>query len=175
MFQITDELLESKSNYVFIKRGEKYLQENRVKSIQFNKDNFTFDATVLGSEKYNVRVAFTKEGDFHKATCNCDAFGSYWNTLCKHIVAVMLMIREKDNQGFFSELQYRHVAKQIFKFFQDNSNSVKSQVNLECNFSYNQQNNFISGSHAGITLKLGLDRLYVIRNIRDFTARFQNG
>lgn len=175
MFQITDELLEAKSNYVFIKRGEKYLLEKRVKSIQFNKETFTFDAVVLGTEKYNVRVMFTKDGDFHKATCNCDAFGSYWNTLCKHIVAVMLLIRENDRQGFFNELQYRHVAKQIFRFFEESGSTAKSHVKLETTLSYNQDNNYMSGTHAAISLKVGTDRLYVIRNVKDFLTRLENG
>lgn len=175
MFEITDQLLESKSNYVFIKRGEKYFNEKRIKSIQFNQDTFTFDATVIGTEKYNVRVNFTKDGEFHRATCNCDAFGSYWNTLCKHIVAVLMMVRERDEQGFFDELQFRHVAKQIFKFFQEGTSSAKMPVQLEYNLSYNLENSYNSGTHTALSLKIGHGRLYVIRNLKEFMSRLEKG
>ncbi|HLD19537.1 MAG TPA: SWIM zinc finger family protein [Candidatus Nanoarchaeia archaeon] len=67
-----------------IERGEKYFNQHRVKSVVIDGDSVA--AVVIGSRNYRVRINL-KTGTF-KCTCLCE-----FN--CKHVVAVILALRDK--------------------------------------------------------------------------------
>lgn len=67
-----------------IERGKKYYKQGRVRSLVVDGDSVA--AVVIGNRDYRVRINL-KTGDF-KCTCPCD-----FN--CKHVVAVLLTLRDK--------------------------------------------------------------------------------
>ncbi|HII29767.1 hypothetical protein COT48_05150 [Candidatus Woesearchaeota archaeon CG08_land_8_20_14_0_20_47_9] len=67
-----------------IERGRKYYQQGRVRSLVVDGDSVA--AVVIGSRNYRVRINL-KTGNF-KCTCPCE-----FN--CKHVVAVLLALKEK--------------------------------------------------------------------------------
>ena len=67
-----------------IERGKKYFKQGRVRSLVVDGDSVA--AVVIGNRDYRVRINL-KTGDF-KCTCHCE-----FN--CKHVVAVLLALKEK--------------------------------------------------------------------------------
>jgi len=65
MFNITDEVIRNicPIRIVYLK-GQQYYRANRVQQLNFNSQKMLFDAVVSGSQKYNVRIEFDKNGEF---------------------------------------------------------------------------------------------------------------
>jgi hypothetical protein len=155
------------SNPVVFKQGAEYYRMKRIKSIQFNQERLSFDASVLGREQYNVSILFNRDGTMSRAVCSCPDFEED-RMLCGHIVSVLFLIREKDEQGFFSELRFRQAARQIFGFFQDIPNILKKRLELETTFEFNSSGILSSGAYSALSFRIGEDRLYVLKNIKGF-------
>lgn len=170
MFNITSDFLLARSTPLTVKRGGEYYKERRIKSIQFNQEKLTFDASVMGTRRYTVQLSFDRDGQMHKSYCSCtEQVGQ--GRLCKHVAAVLLMIKDKDEQGFFNQLQFRKVAKQIFSFFQNRPNVVKAPVELEVTYELVAGG---SGLYSAVSLRIGHGKLYVIRDIKDFFERMDS-
>jgi SNF2 family DNA or RNA helicase len=165
MFNIDPKVILNKTTNLVFKRGMEYYRENRVKSMQFNQEKLTFDTTVVGTRTYNIKIFFKDDGDIKATECNCASHVSYWG-YCKHIVAVLMVIRDKDREGFFKQVTFRKVAKQIFGFFQNRPNIIKTPLAIEINYVFG--NYGAKSTYSAITLKAGLDKLYIVRNLKEF-------
>ncbi|SDK18849.1 DEAD/DEAH box helicase [Natronincola ferrireducens] len=164
MFQIDQNLLidiveEPKT----LHRGVEYFTNDRVKSLRFYKDTMTFVANVKGAYLYEVEVDFDFQGKFMDANCTCPAYGEYWG-YCKHIVAVLLKIKEKDRLGNF-QVKHReeNQAKVILEYFRIQQD--KHRVPLQMEVTYE-----VEGA-SYITLRIGEDRLYVVRSMKEFIEK----
>ena len=76
-------------------KGKKYFNEGRVSNLQHNENCTEFKAFVQGSLDYPYNCVLEFDGDkLVKHKCDCPAHYNYSNA-CKHIVAVLLEIREQ--------------------------------------------------------------------------------
>lgn len=166
MFHITNESILRQSTPLVFKRGSEYFMQRRIKSIQFNQEKITFDAAVFGTRLYDVNIRFDRNGDLQHAHCTCSDYIRS-ATICKHIAAVLLLIKDKDEQGFFKELKFRQVAKQVFSFFQNRPNTVKTTVELEVTYIFSK-GGIASGSYSSFSLRIGRGKLYVVRDVKKF-------
>ncbi|MCL2059221.1 MAG: DEAD/DEAH box helicase [Oscillospiraceae bacterium] len=98
-------------------RGLEYHFGNRVRSIQFNPGKGLFTAAVHDFKERNVSVSFDAEGMLAGAQCSCRLPGKQTNAFCEHIVAVLLLIEQRDGEGFFSQLKDREKARRMFELF----------------------------------------------------------
>lgn len=165
MFQITPEVLLEKSTPLTVRRGSDYFRENRIKSIQFNQEKLSFDASVLGTRHYNIHVHFAADGKLNDVSCTCSDFEKNYG-YCKHIVAVLLFIRDREKQGFFSELKFRQAAKHIFSFFQNRADGARLPVTLEYTLELGKGEMPGSGTFCALRLRMGDEKLYIVRNAR---------
>lgn len=175
MFKISKEAIYSLSTPLRYKKGMDYFRDRRVKSLSFNQEMLLFDASVLGTRPYNVQAQFAKSGNLTDYSCTCSDFEKN-NKCCKHIAAVLFLIKEKDEQGFFNSSVQKKVAKDIFQFFSDKSSGVKLPVNVEFNLELINRKYSVSkrGPLAALSLRIGRDRLYIVRNIRQLLECLKN-
>ena len=85
---LTGDAIKSNSDYVIYRRGREYFDNGLVKNVGFDNSGNTVSAIVLGGEKYSVRI-FSKNGEI-KGSCTCP-----YGDVCKHIIAVLILISEK--------------------------------------------------------------------------------
>ncbi|HEY5583482.1 MAG TPA: DEAD/DEAH box helicase [Ruminiclostridium sp.] len=168
MFHISKDSIYYLSTPIKFKKGVDYYRAKRVKSVSFNEDMLLFDASVVGTRPYNVQIRFNANGHLKDFSCTCQDF-SKSESCCKHITAVMFLIKEKDDLGFFSSANQKQAAKEIFDFFQSRSSSVKTSINVEFTLELLRlKSSFIKrGPAASLSLRIGVDRLYVVRNINE--------
>lgn len=174
MLQIPDSLIinYSMSPQVY-KRGMEYYRNGRIKSIRIQENKQIINSEVRGSQDYNVRIVFDDDGVFKGAECTCPASKQYWGH-CKHIVAVLLHLKWlKDNNGFRSILAKRR-SEEIFNYFQYSTSVDKTPVFIEPIYEFNPYSERIYDTSSLLSLKIGLDRMYVIKNIPRFFLQVEN-
>lgn len=175
MFKISKETIYYLSTPMRYKKGMDYFKDKRVKSVSFNEAMLLFDATVLGTHPYNVQVRFGKTGSLLDFSCTC----SDWEKTgkgCKHVAAVLFLIKEKDEQGFFNSTIQKKAAKDIFQFFSGKGSGAKLPVNVEFNLEFLKSKYGFPkrGPLATLSLRLGTDRLYVVRSVNELLSCIKN-
>jgi len=173
MFNLSNELISVKAVENGFTAGQEYYRKRRIKSVQYNQEKRSFTATVLGTKLYTVRLGFDQDGFLSEAECSCPVDTDKWG-ICKHMVAVLLLIMEKDNQGFFRELHFRQAAKNIFSFFGDRQISVKSAVTVEPTLILEKTRGKNRAILASLRLRIGQDRLYVVKSIKRLLYSMEN-
>lgn len=173
MFDLSHESILIRTNQNEYRIGHEYYKNRRIKNVQFNQERRTFTATVLGTKLYTIHLQFDMDGGLIKSNCSCSYGNNAWHC-CRHMVAVLLLIQEKDGQGFFKELRFRQAAKDIFNLFGDRQVAVKSTVFIEPTFELTRSE---SSGRIGIpTLKLriGQDRLYIVKDVKKLLYHIEN-
>lgn len=149
-------------------RGNNYYLENRVKDLRFEAEDLTLYAAVSGTTSYEVEIIFSPEGGVHHYWCDCPAFANYEGA-CKHIVAVLITLQRNYSHTEADSREVNDkVAGEIINLLSGADNQQKRQeVNLEICLGVV---NTSFGVNASAEFKIGLERLYVLKNIRDFLA-----
>ncbi len=91
MIPLTIQFIQSLVSEQVFERGKLYYEEERVRD--FNQTDNSYFATVCGTQNYQVKVWWSSCGWDARCSCPYD-----WENFCKHIVAVMLKIVEKEKQ-----------------------------------------------------------------------------
>ena len=162
-------------------RGMTYYRRGRVKSLKFNRKKIVIEGRVEGTRGYSVYAAFDKSGDVIETGCSCPAARKYWG-YCKHRVALLLTIMEHDKRGSFDAiLSKKHLdiqrgASILFDYFEsayqmDSRNPISLDITYEVNID-NRGSNPIAGF---LSLKIGENRLYVVRNIQKLLETLEAG
>lgn len=175
MFQISKDSIYYLSTPMKFKKGMEYYSSNRVKSVSFNEELMLFDATVIGTRPYNVQIQFGKEGRIKDYSCTCTD-NTRTESCCKHITAVLLLIKSKDEQGFFNSASQKKAAKEIFEFFNNKTGNMKTAIKVEYTLELlkTKVSNIKRGPAAALTLRIGTDRLYIVRNVGELLECFKN-
>ncbi len=175
MFHISKDSIYYLSTPIKFNRGLDYYKSKRVRSVSFNEDMFLFDASVIGTHPYNVQIQFDKSGDLKDYSCTCHDFLDT-NSCCKHIISVLFLINAKDEQGFFNSTSQKQASKEIFDFFQSLSSTSKTELNVEFSLElFKSKSSFAKiGPSAILTMRIGLDRLYIVRNINELLECITN-
>lgn len=174
MFNLDEEeIYDMSSEAITYRKGKNYFLEKRVKSLTFNKRNLSFSAIVQGSKKYSVKASFLSNGNIDNVSCSCPAYDRYWGN-CKHIVAVLLTIMDKDKKGEFNKVTETQYIKGILNYYRNKQKSDLIPLNMEITLeimtdSYNPR---LTGSF--ISLKVGESRTYVVRSIKRFMDDIHN-
>ncbi len=174
MFQLSDDIIERSATREEVIQGRKCFSDGRIKSIEYDRVNNIFNATIAGTLDYYVRVYFGAEGKLQHATCTCPYIEDY-NGYCRHIVAALISILEKDRQDFFGRLKPRRTAKHILGLFQNTASNPTKPVKIEVIYEYDKSGCHGSGSCSAISINIGEDRLYTVKNIKVFlTSLYKN-
>lgn len=175
MFQISKDSIYYLSTPLKFKKGMEYYNSNRIKSVSFNEELLLFDATVVGTRPYNVQIQFGKEGRIKSYSCTCPD-NSKTESCCKHIAAVLFLIKSKDEQGFFNSATQKKAVKEIFEFFNSKASGMKTTVKVEYNLELlKTKAAYIKrGPSAVLNLRIGTDRFYIVRNVGELLDCLKN-
>lgn len=173
MFDLSMESILTKTRQGEYEAGQEYYRNGRIKSVQFNQDRRTFTSTVLGSKLHTQHLKFDTSGKLSEADCSCPVGNDGWG-LCKHMVAVMLLIQEKDSKGFFRELRFRQAAKDIFNFFTDRQVAIRSAVTIEPVFELNRAIGIDNALLPSLKFRIGQERLYIVKDVKKLLFHMEN-
>ncbi|MBE3571237.1 MAG: SNF2 helicase associated domain-containing protein, partial [Bacillales bacterium] len=175
------------------KRGVSYFNQGRVTSLEFDPVKQLFFAQVTGTEMYDVAVKITDSEI--QGTCGCPAFDKYFQ--CKHVCAVLLKIADgKINESGAAKKEmlskpttrpkqerYKAAGQFIellanYEHFDPESSMTLSRQLLKveyfCKAYKNTSSLSVKKDFFTIELKVGVDRLYVVKNIREFLEKFES-
>ncbi|MCL2674968.1 MAG: SNF2 helicase associated domain-containing protein, partial [Defluviitaleaceae bacterium] len=167
------------------RRGEKYYNEGNVADIsvveQDNPPGEVVLAKVTGSRSssYNVRLAFRTNGTLESYRCNCDA-AAIWKGACKHSVAVMLGIANRQAESFNKAFADRVKTSMVDHF----KGKLISKIDSEFASLQSAEHRkasliptlYVEGKQDySLGFSVGFSRQYVVRNIKNFVLQVQNG
>lgn len=104
---------------IIMARGVDYFNSKKVTNYKLEEQVCTAD--VIGSEDYNTKIVFYKNGKIKKAECTCPYF-SKDNVYCKHIYALLLNYCDNEHiDGFVNEKFYEEKSKSVPNYKVDNA------------------------------------------------------
>ncbi|WP_138420707.1 DEAD/DEAH box helicase [Aquibacillus sediminis] len=169
----------------FYKRGYDYFKKGRVYGLSYNPSINSWRGHVRGAETYNVRIFFFENDDL-EASCDCPAYETHYT--CKHIAAVLLEIGQhswkqldQEQQDYDPMIEHPSTVpndlfstKMIEAFTTDQpvKTSKREIVNMEyiIGIRINPHN---SKSFLEMEVKLGVEKPYVIKNIRELLVHIK--
>lgn len=175
MFQIDEGLIEDiVSDPQTYYKGRDYYRKNRVVELLYHPKDHHFQGKVKGSYLYQVEASFDDKGKFLKASCTCPAYDSFWG-YCKHIAAVLLTIKEKNDKGRFQRRLLHSQTQEILEYFRNLQQEDKTPVQLEVTYEV-ERNYLCSGGLASyLSLRIGTaGQLYVVKNLREFMEKIND-
>ncbi|MEN2767166.1 DEAD/DEAH box helicase [Ornithinibacillus xuwenensis] len=152
------------------KRGLEYYNNGSVTDLAYDINYNVWTATVHGTEDYFVEINMK---DFEKGTvdtyCDCAAFDAYGS--CKHIVATLIGIVEKDTPQIekFANYDYEMTSRFIRALSNveqpaeiDEIMGQKKTLHVEYIMKWSYDKNLL------IELKAGESRDYVVKDVHQF-------
>ncbi len=177
MFDIDEQNLKNSCGNIIFARGLDMYLRNKVRRIEAEvekKDGAGDDVLLInsivqssfGSENYEVEVEINDRTKRIKYFCDCE-YAQSSERMCKHTVAVLLKWRrEKESimrrYGTLSSAKTNQFIEYMKNIMTDNHNNYR-ELNLEVKY---ELENY--GKKHSIELKLGEERSYVVRSMRDF-------
>jgi SNF2 family DNA or RNA helicase len=180
LFDIKEETVKYWADEFVYKKAEDYYKNGKVKNINviktYNKDldfnEIKIESIVEdnGKEISNV-IVFNDKTGVENVKCKCMEFRNYYlnDKICPHIAASMFKyIRDKN-----SITGHKYSAK-TRKFIDQIKNSMveKESSRKELNMEIKLEVNSWSDRGSNLQLKIGEDRLYVVRNMREFITSY---
>jgi len=161
-------------------RGRRYYRQGCVTDLDVMWNNYM--ATVQGSRKYHVTVEVDEDGDVTDYECNCPAADLY-DGPCKHVVATLFEIMERQHSHSTGSRTVRSKKKRpsdvelLMNIFAPQTDAVSAE-HVETRVHLVPRLFFATEYRTGqrwLEFRIGAEKLYVLRNIRDFLKQAQNG
>jgi len=176
LIDINEAIIKKNSDKAGFKSGrEDYLNGN-VKFIDIEiSDQGNFTETKITSKvassvvtQYKVEASFNNIVPFIMYHCDCNAYyGFYGKTrMCKHVVATLLKYFYEKEEIIKSKKirKTNNLIKQITKNISSDPR-VKVDLNVEIKY---EHESISDNKKSFISLKIGEDKLYVVKNIKEF-------
>lgn len=171
--EMTDRQMRNLASYpMAYQLGVAYYQAGKVGSLEYNPAERKVKAFVAGTSRYLIQLQLTPEGSLNSYQCSCPAF-SHNSGACKHIIAVLkstqvnlpLIYQKKANSS---------TTQEFLSFFENHTQDpFKEELNLEVELDI-----YVVPRHrvaAEFSLKIGLQRLYVVKDVGLFLNSLHKG
>jgi SNF2 family DNA or RNA helicase len=178
-------------------KGVTYFKNGRVTKVEYDPNYSAYRAIVRGTNSYKVVIYLDKQDDsINDIECSCPAFSNY-SGYCKHMVAVLLYVQKYGEIDLKSSLKEKPTiekreitstnsrpvldmeVQKMIQLFEDNlliepTPIVEQllQVQYVLGLVMSPPNTNIDKSLT-VQLKVGGERLYVVKSIRDFLRAFK--
>ncbi|AKG73506.1 DEAD/DEAH box helicase [Salinicoccus halodurans] len=183
MVQLTEERIRRLYSDKFFKRGKHYFQTGNVQDVIYVPEKNIWRAKVTGSRTYNTRVILNDDeiADF----CDCPAYPTYGE--CKHICATLLAIShsqeqekpQKSDRSFFENRSSNNPryakADTLIDFFGGHVTPSYNKYPLHVEYTLRSFKDASMRETFDIQLKVGENRLYVVKDIREFLEAVVTG
>ena len=107
-------------------KGQIYYDENRVVNVVKNNQYFT--CNVKGKEIYNTSLEFDEKENIINTECTCFYYNKY-NENCKHIYALLLKIKCKDDCEIILK-EINDYSKRIMKMFDEQNQYINKNSSI---------------------------------------------
>ncbi|WP_214659158.1 DEAD/DEAH box helicase [Candidatus Formimonas warabiya] len=168
MFYLSDKMIQSHCAEGIYEKGLSYYHQGRVTRLLYREKDGHFTATVQGTSAYTVQIGFDREGYLKQYACTCPAFHKYFG-FCKHTVAVLLSI--KNNKQLSQNVdtsRAKQLTREIFSYFDTGDPAYQRELVLEPTLIFHYRPGRGSKNYASLTLSVGEERTYVVKNIKSF-------
>jgi len=166
-FNITDQqILDLADNDLIYKKGFSYYTAGRVRNFIFSPDKGLVSADVIGGLRYSIQVAFEQDSSVRSYRCSCPTFTDNRGA-CRHVIAVLKAAQQKLPTAWPVPVVSNRVVEDLLEVFSDHHQELpQEEVNLDVELQ------IIPGQRvsAQMQLKLGLQRLYVVKDIEQFIS-----
>ena len=163
MLKITEDILIDRVNFFeTYKKGQQYFNDGRVREIRTNPTREYFIGSVYGSKTYKTTASFNTYGNISDTSCTCPAYSSFSGD-CKHIVALLLSIKEYEKDGKIRHRQDEGDLNNIIHLYRNKQVEDLVPVNLEITYE-------ISNGESSLSLRVGEDKLYVVKNLAKYLS-----
>lgn len=154
-------------------KGLHYYNDGRVltQSFQVLENEINYTATVLGnSDDYDVTINLRPNQ--LRGGCSCPWFAATHS--CKHLIAGLLTIADgAKNQPVKAKVSTDRNARQLLNAYRSRRPQLPAssqQARIVPRLSLSQYGQ----SYPALSLQVGYDRFYVVKNIHDFLRAFQD-
>ncbi|HEY8909907.1 MAG TPA: DEAD/DEAH box helicase [Desulfosporosinus sp.] len=170
-FNLSEEqILALADNHVY-NQGVAYFMAKNVRDFIFSADKGMVNASVAGGLRYAVRLGFEPNGSLRAYRCTCPAFTEHPGA-CKHIIAVLKAAQQKLPTAWPKPMIQSSVAEDLLTVFANHRPDLPwEELTLEVEL-YITIGRRIS---VDLQLKLGLHRLYIVKDIEKFLTSIQTG
>jgi superfamily II DNA or RNA helicase len=157
-------------------KGYLYFLKNKVSQLQFDPEKRIVKASVMGQNEYRIIAAFSREGVFAYSHCACPEFALQRHA-CKHVVAVLKKLQQEMEELLREPEQKGKKAGQLFTAFENiRQEKYRVAVSLEILYEYGLENKQpFSAVEFRIGGPQGRNRLYTLKNIKEFLTTFDTG
>ncbi|HBP64233.1 MAG TPA: helicase, partial [Desulfosporosinus sp.] len=171
-FNITDQqILDLSDNDLVYKKGFSYYTAGRVRNFTFSPDKGLVIANVIGGLRYSVQVAFEQDSSVRSYRCTCPTFTDSPGA-CRHVIAVLKAAQDKLPTAWPVPVVSNRVVEDLLEVFSNHHQEIpQEEVTLEVELQ------ILPGHRvsAQMQLKLGLQRLYVVKDIEQFIGSIKTG
>jgi len=174
---INEDIIREKTNKDNYKRGENYYLNNKVKDIDveiIDHENYLETIITANVESsnltlYKVDASFDNIDFFINYNCDCNKYGfGYYGqrNMCKHVVATLLKYFNEKEQIIKMKkmVKTNNLIKQITRSISSTPRE-KSYLNIDIKYEYEPCG---ENRRSFVSLKVGEDKLYVVKNIMEF-------
>lgn len=171
---ITEDIIKCYTDDITYRRGLKYYENGLVNELEVGEDEGVTEIVACvdsssGFKSYDVQISIINKNNIMKFYCNCPAFDEYYYSrgICKHLVATLIKyMKEYSQKGTTSEKNSSPIDTLInqLKTTVSAGSRLRRELKLDIHFSYAKWYKVSSF----VELKVGLDKLYVVRNAREF-------
>lgn len=157
-------------------RGFLYFLKGKVSHFQYDPEKRIVKASVMGQNEYRVVAAFSKDGVYAYSHCACPEFAIQRHA-CKHVVAVLKKLQQEVGEQFPESGGGGKKAGDFFTAFENiRQEKDRSKARLEVLYEYGQENHQpFSAIEFRIGAAQGRDRLYTVKNIKEFLTALRTG
>jgi SNF2 family DNA or RNA helicase len=175
---ISEKLVKKHTNKIIYQRGEEDYKAGKVTELEVKDYYYKEEAFYVYEifavveaayyDEYYIEIIVSEKTGFISVDCDCPFFNDNHRKMgfCKHIVAVML----KFIKEYYSKSHFNEEGNKLNKLLRDikynayKLSDQKEKLKLEINYFYDIYD-YIPSS---LELKIGIDRLYVVRNMKQF-------
>ena len=187
LISLNEKDLKASAGEIIYRRGLDMYLRNKVRQLEAVKVqsssesntpyNLKISAIVessSGSKNYTVDILLNSDLYIINADCSCPYSHKYESVFCKHIIAVLIKLaREKDfilpKAGILNNSTASRLVNAI-KYALSDSFSPNEIVNLSLKYIAKSRYD----SATSIELKVGRDKFYVVKSLKDFLSAVLN-
>ena len=177
MIDINELWLKETAGKVMYARGLDVYLRNKIRSLEVQSEILNEEEALnikavaqssYGLDNYDVEIIIGKTSGKFGFNCDCDHSGSSSN-LCKHVVAVLLKwSREKDTILRKQNRATSRRTEQFIEYFKNSMMNKEKAAYTELNLEVKYELDSKVEKKSSIELKVGLERTYVVRSMKDF-------
>jgi len=158
------------TNPVVYQAGVSYFHLGNVTKLRFDPEERKATAVVIGTFPYTVEVILSRLGALRDYQCTCPAYEKYPGA-CKHVIAVLhtLQLRQSDSK---KAAESNQAPTELLNYF---ANQRPERFLPELNLEVELQLRLGYRISASLGLRVGLQRLYVVKDIGEFLSSIKTG